>query len=154
MKKLLIAAMFAASLGAVGAPALAATEIVVVRKAPPPPRHEVVPQARHGYVWTPGYWNWNGHRYAWVRGKYVKARAGYHWAAPSWRERDGRWQLTRGAWQRGDRDHDGIPNRYDRHHGVGSDRGGIASRHDRRIDSDRDGVPNRLDARPDNPRRY
>lgn len=41
---------------------------------------------------------------------------------PGWRER------------RGDRDHDGVPNRYDR-------------------DRDGDGVPNRFDAYPNDPRR-
>ena len=43
--------------------------------------------------------------------------------------------MERGRWSRGDRDHDGIANRYD---------------HDR----DGDGVPNRADRRPDDPRRY
>lgn len=152
MKKLLIAAMFAASLGSIAAPAIAATEIIVVRKAPPAPRHEVMPAARHGYVWTPGYWNWTGHRYAWVKGKYVKARAGYHWNAPRWQERNGRWQFAHGEWQRGDRrvdsDRDGVPNRYDRDR----DNDGIRNQHDR--DRDNDGVPNRHDDRPDNPRRH
>jgi hypothetical protein len=148
MKKLLIAAILATSIGSLAAPAMAATEIIVVRKAPPAPRHEVVPAARHGYVWAPGYWNWNGHRYAWVKGKYVKARAGYHWSAPSWQERDGRWQFNRGAWQRGDRDRDGVPNRFDRDR----DNDGVPNRYDR--DRDNDGVPNRHDDRPDNPRRH
>ena len=41
----------------------------------------------------------------------------------------------RGGYAYRDRDHDGIPNRYDR-------------------DRDGDGVPNRYDRFPDNPRRY
>ena len=51
--------------------------------------------------------------------------------------RDGPPPAARGM---GDRDRDGIPNRYDRDNG---------NRHDR----DGDGVPNRDDRRPDNPRR-
>ncbi len=151
MKKLLIAAMFATSMGSIAAPAMAATEVIVVRKAPPPLRHEATPHARQGYVWAPGYWKWTGHRYAWVKGSYVKARKGYHWSAPAWQERDGRWQFARGEWRPGDRDGDGIPNRYDRDRRNDSDRDGVPNGRDR--DRDNDGVPNRHDERPDNPRR-
>jgi len=41
----------------------------------------------------------------------------------------------RGYYGQGDRDRDGVPNRYDR-------------------DRDNDGVPNRYDRRPNNPNRY
>lgn len=60
-------------------------------------------------------------------------------------ERDGRWYFRPGRWEReryahwddrrgpyGDRDRDGVPNRFDR-------------------DRDNDGVPNRFDERPNNP---
>src|SRR5450830_1330818 len=130
MKKLLIAAMLAASVGTIAVPLTASADVIVVRKAPPEPRHENVPAARRGYVWTPGYWNWNGRRYVWHKGQYVKARSGYHYNAPAWHERDGRWEFSRGEWRHGD----GVPNRVDR-------------------DRDGDGVPNRHDDRPDNPNR-
>lgn len=55
MKKLLIATFLAASVGAAAVPMTASAAIVVVREAPPQPRHESVPPARRGYVWTPGY---------------------------------------------------------------------------------------------------
>ena len=61
---------------------------------------------------------------------------------------NGRWRMERGRWERGDRDHDGIPNRVDRDR----DNDGIPNRADR--DRDNDGVPNRVDARPNNPNRY
>ena len=54
--------------------------------------------------------------------------------------------VVRPAWGY-DRDHDGIPNRYDHDR----DNDGIRDRRDR--DRDGDGVPNRYDSRPDNPRR-
>jgi hypothetical protein len=41
---------------------------VVVRTAPPPPVHAGVigrPPAS-GYVWTAGYYRWDGRRYVWV----------------------------------------------------------------------------------------
>ena len=37
---------------------------LVINTAPPAPRFETVPAARHGYVWAPGYWNWDGRRHA------------------------------------------------------------------------------------------
>lgn len=78
--------------------------------APPLPRHEAVPRARRGQVWSPGYWDWRGRRYVWVPGTWVKARPGYRYREPHWVERDGRWELRRGGW---DRDGDGVPNRND-----------------------------------------
>jgi hypothetical protein len=102
------------------AQAFARDSVVVVRTAPPPPRHESVPQARRGYEWAPGYWNWTGHRHVWVRGHWERARSGYAYHRPEWQQGDDGWRLNRGGWQRGeradgrsDRDHDGVPNRYD-----------------------------------------
>jgi hypothetical protein len=94
--------------------AFAAGEVIIVRTAPPPPRHEVVPTARHGYEWAPGYWNWNGHRYVWARGQWERARAGYVFHRPEYRQGDRGWEIDRGGWRRGDRDGDGVPNRVDR----------------------------------------
>jgi hypothetical protein len=134
MKKLLIAAAMAAALGAgVAVPSYA--DVVVVRTAPPPPRHEVVPHARSGYIWVAGHWDWNGRRNVWVRGKWERNRNGYVYHPTVWEQRDGRWVMERGGWQRGDRDHDGVPNRVDR-------------------DRDGDGVPNRMDDHPNNPNRH
>jgi hypothetical protein len=63
----------------------------------------------------------------------------------------------------GDRDHDGIPNRYDRHDDRGPlgdrDHDGIPNAFDRRNDNgprgdrDHDGVPNAYDRNPNNPYR-
>jgi hypothetical protein len=36
--------------------------------APPPPRAEPLPPPRHGYVWIPGFWDWDGHRHFWREG--------------------------------------------------------------------------------------
>lgn len=132
MKRALLAASLVAALGA-GVSATASAD-VFVRVAPPPPREEVVPAERHGYVWAPGYWDWRGHRYVWVSGHYVRARSGYVYMGPRWVEHNGGWRMERGHWGHGDRDHDGVPNRVDR-------------------DRDGDGVPNRFDRHPDNPRR-
>ena len=105
-------ALVAAALGATAIPASAAVYVTV---APPEPRHEIVPPPRHGYIWVPGYWNWNGHAHVWVPGTWVRARSGYYYAEPAWAQHDGHWVLQRGHWARGDRDHDGVPNRVDHH---------------------------------------
>ena len=112
IKKLLLAAMIAASAGTFAVPAVGAGVYVTV--APPAMREEAVPQPRRGHSWTPGHWNWRGNKHVWVSGSWVRDRPGYRYNAPTWKERDGRWALERGRWSRGDRDGDGVPNRLDR----------------------------------------
>lgn len=80
-------------------------------RAPPPPRHEAVPRPRRGMVWEGGHWEWRGHRYAWVPGRWLQARPGYAYRQPHWQQRGDRWVMQRGAW---DRDGDGVPDRHDR----------------------------------------
>ncbi len=114
-KKILLSAMFAA--GILGAPVVAplpamAAVDVFVNTAPPPPRQERVPAARRGYVWAPGFWNWQGRRHVWVNGHWERERRGYAYRPHEWIERDGRWQMRRGGW---DRDGDGVPDRRDNH---------------------------------------
>ncbi|MGE5171804.1 MAG: hypothetical protein ACM3JC_15690 [Rudaea sp.] len=86
----------AGSLGALGS----AHADVYVRVAPPAPRYEVVPALPSGWVWVPGYWNWNGHRYVWVRGHRVHGRHGEHWVGHRWHRDHGRWRMERGHWDR------------------------------------------------------
>lgn len=134
IRKLLLAAMIAASLGSVATPAAAAVDLFV-QVAPPPLRAERLPPPRRGYVWVPGYWDWRGRQHVWVGGTWLRERPGYRYSGPTWVERNGGWHMERGQWARGDRDRDGVPNRVDR-------------------DRDGDGIPNRLDRNPNNPRRY
>ncbi|CAH0269426.1 hypothetical protein SRABI118_03448 [Massilia sp. Bi118] len=115
MKRILCAAAAAliSTAAFVPAQAFAKGDVLVVRTAPPAPRHEVVPHARRGFEWAPGYWNWNGHRYVWQKGHFEKVRKGYSYHRPEWRQDGNGWTLVRGGWQRGDRDGDGVPNRLD-----------------------------------------
>jgi len=168
-----------ASLIALGAaayaplPSMAQTDLqVYIGSAPPAPLYERAPMARRGYVWSPGYWAWNGRRHHWVAGSYVVERPGYVYAPPAWQQRGGRWYIQEGRWNpRGDgrrdgyrdgyrrdvyydrdgrpheyrgrdRDRDGMPDRMERH-GGDSDRDGIPNQYDR--DRDNDGVPNKYD---------
>ena len=111
IRKILLAAMVAASFGSVATPVSAE---IVVRIAPPPLRSEVTPQPRRGYVWVGGHWDWRNRQHQWVRGTWIRERRGHHYNQPTWMERDGRWYMERGSWRRGDRDGDGVPNRQDR----------------------------------------
>ena len=63
------------------------TEVIIVEKAPPALRREAVPAARRGYEWIPGYWDWNGRRYTWVKGHHECVRAGYVYNRTEWRRR-------------------------------------------------------------------
>ncbi len=132
--KLLLASLVAGSFGTFAVPVTASAQTIIVREAPPPLRAERVPQARRGYVWAPGHWEYRHGRYVWTRGTWLRERHGYAYTAPTWVERDGRWVMERNGWRRGDRDGDGIRNGRDR-------------------DRDGDGIPNRMDARPNNPNR-
>lgn len=158
-----------------------------VGNAPPPERYEIIPPPRYGYEWVRGFWDWNGREHVWVPGYWVEAREGYFFDAPHWFFDSGYWRLERGGWRPGpphghgsnwnnhrppprpaprpghDRDHDGIPDRFDHdRNGNGipdrrepragdRDHDGVPNRVDR--DRDGDGITNRNDRRPDNPRR-
>ena len=136
MRKTIIAMLFASS-AAIALPAAAEMDVNI---APPAPRYEVAPAPRAGYLWVPGYWDWKGHRYVWVKGRFERERHGKYWHPNRWVQHDGRWSFERGRWDRErfaenrDLDHDGVPNRFDR-------------------DRDNDGVPNRVDRAPNNPYR-
>lgn len=138
-RKLLLAALAASSIGFLPLPSSAAVGIYV-DTAPPAARYEVAPAPRHGYVWQNGYWNWQQGRHHWVKGSWVKEKKGYYWHPSRWENDNGRYHFVKGNWgreryaMRGDRDHDGIPNQYDR-------------------DKDGDGVPNKYDNNPNNPNR-
>jgi YXWGXW repeat-containing protein len=99
---------------------------------PPPPVYEYTPGPRRGHVWVPGHWQWRGNSHVWVQGHFLRERPGYYYNQPRWVQHGDRWDYRGGGWSRRDRDHDGIPNRYDR-------------------DRDGDGVPNRRDRAPNNP---
>jgi hypothetical protein len=73
---------------------------IEVEIAPPPPRVIEVPPPRHGYVWAPGYWRYEGRRHVWVDGRWMKERRGRHWVADHWEPHDGHYRYERGHWER------------------------------------------------------
>ncbi|MGO1073632.1 YXWGXW repeat-containing protein [Lysobacter sp. CA199] len=101
MRPLVLAAVLGVATAAgVHAPAAQArTYVGVDVRVAPPPRYERM-RVRPGYVWTPGYWRWNGRRHYWVAGTYVLARPGYVYVAPRWHAYGPAWRLRDGYWQR------------------------------------------------------
>ena len=95
--RIVIAAL---ALGAITVPVVSEAKTIIIEVAPPPARVEVVPAARVGYVWAPGYWEWRGHKHVWHNGYWVRARHGHHWQPDRWVERGGgRWEYERGRWE-------------------------------------------------------
>lgn len=145
MKRTLYTALAAAVISAPAliapatfSPAAAQVDLnVMIGTPPPPPRYEVVPAPRAGYVWAPGHWRWDGRQHVWNNGVWVQERAGYRFVPDRWeRYVDNgheRWRYVASRW---DRNGDGIPDRYQAHR-----------------DSDHDGVPDRYDSYPNNPYR-
>jgi hypothetical protein len=151
-RTLILAALLAVgSAGFAPLPAMAQPYVsVVVGGPPPPPRFERVPAARRGHIWSQGHWEYHRGRHQWVPGVWIVDRPGYAYSAPVWYEDRGRWQMRPAAWSRGGHGHD--RDRFDGpHRGGDRDRDGVPNRYDR--DRDGDGVSNRHDRQPDNPRR-
>ena len=73
---------------------------LLVRIGPPPVVVETpVPAPGPGYVWTPGYYSWNGQAYVWVPGVWVVAPfPGARWVPPRWVHRHGGWGFIGGRW--------------------------------------------------------
>jgi WXXGXW repeat (2 copies) len=94
-------AVLCATLGlaALAAPMFGSARVYVdVDVAPPAPQVEVIPEARVGYVWAPGYWDWDGHHHVWTKGRYIKEHHGHHWVNDTWVQRDGHWHHEVGHW--------------------------------------------------------
>lgn len=100
MKMIVVAAIIASSM-MVMQPTWAETEVsvgIVVGNAPPPLPYEEVPSPRYGYVWVPGYWDWDGREYMWQEGYWLLDRAGYVYETPFWYFGSGGWYRRPGGW--------------------------------------------------------
>lgn len=90
--------MAAVALVSAAAPVYAQRVVV----APPAPLVEVVPAPPIAgyYVWRPGYWSWNGIRYAWIPGVYATPpRPRAIWVPGHWVARRRGWVWVGGYWR-------------------------------------------------------
>jgi hypothetical protein len=101
LPRAVLAAAFVCGGLAAGLPAQAQVSVNIAIGVPPPaPVYEVVPAPRPGYVWMPGYWDWDDHyhKHAWKKGRWEHERPGYVYESPRWiQSRDG-WVLVPGRW--------------------------------------------------------
>lgn len=75
--------------------------VEVVAPQPPPVQViEVEPAARYGYVWSRGYWRWEGGRYVAVHGHWEQVREGYRYVHPHWVQRNDGYHWQGGGWVR------------------------------------------------------
>jgi hypothetical protein len=87
---------------AAGLAVTASAADVVIRVGPPRNQVERRPASPgRGYVWQPGYHNYNDNAYAWTSGRWEQPpRQGSRWEQHRWqRQRDGNWVLVQGRWR-------------------------------------------------------
>ena len=79
---------------------VAPTGDVIVRQEPPAMRVETrTVSPGPGYVWTGGYWRWDGSEYRWVPGSWMMPpRRAAVWVPGHWINRGGGWVWVAGHW--------------------------------------------------------
>jgi hypothetical protein len=123
-KSLGLAALLIALSATAVLPGIAVAQVnvnITIGEAPPPLRFESVPAPRNGYLWAPGYWNWNGNQHVWSSGHWERVRQDYDYVRPEWRQENGQWRLQQGGWKRG-RHHGNEGRHNDDHEGDGDHR--------------------------------
>ena len=92
-------------LGLVAAAPAAQAQISIginVNLAPPPLPIEEQPEIPgYGYIWTPGYWAWDGDygSYYWVPGEWIQPpRVGLYWTPGYWGWNNGAFIFNSGYW--------------------------------------------------------
>lgn len=96
--------IFAGLLGALAAPlpgfAQQPAEVrVFVMTAPPAAKASPPPApTKVGYVWSAGYWNWNGTAYVWTEGSWITVVEKKKWVEPTWTKDGNKWYFTAGHW--------------------------------------------------------
>ena len=85
--------------GALSFQALAAD--VFVQVAPPRVRVEHrPPRPERGYIWTPGYYRWDGRSHLWVDGRWERPPHPHaRWEQHRWVRRNGGWVFVEGHWR-------------------------------------------------------
>jgi len=75
---------------------------VVIRIGPPPPVHVGIVGVAPGpgFVWVEGYHRWDGGRYVWVPGTWMRPpRPHMRWIPPRYRHARGGWVFVEGRWR-------------------------------------------------------
>ena len=70
----------------------------LVPAAAPPPLREERFEARHGFVFVKGRWDWHNGDWQWQPGHWEKERHGKRWRDATWENRNGQWVKVEGDW--------------------------------------------------------
>jgi hypothetical protein len=66
---------------------------------------QAAPAPREGYIWAPGYCNWNGNKHVWTEGHWERSRAGYEYDRPEWHQEGDKWRMKKGGWKKAKHKH-------------------------------------------------
>lgn len=125
MKRIICTTAVVLALGTAAVmPSVALAQVSVninIGDAPPPIRYEVIPAPRSGYLWAPGYWNWDGSRHVWSSGHWERSRPQYVYVQPEWHQEGESWRLDRGGWKHGKNHHRHDDEGGDGEHDRGND---------------------------------
>ena len=67
--------------------------------AAPPALREERWEARHGFLYIRGRWDWRGDQWAWTPGHYERERVGHVWREPRWESQGGVYVQVGGTWE-------------------------------------------------------
>jgi hypothetical protein len=74
--------------------------VATVPPLPPSPSEVVSVSPGTDYIWVKGYYNWDGSRYQWMPGTWVRASSpGAVWVPAHWQPSTGGYVWVQGAWQ-------------------------------------------------------
>ena len=79
-----------------------AAPVVATVPATPPPPEDIVAGVSPGadYLWVKGYYNWDGSRYEWVPGSWVRTpRESTVWVPAHWQPSSGGYVWVPGSWR-------------------------------------------------------
>lgn len=80
-------------------PSFAQVRVVVTVAPPDLPVYDQPVCPADGYIWTPGYWAWDGEEYYWVPGTWVEApEPGYLWTPAYWAWNGSAFAFYEGYW--------------------------------------------------------
>jgi hypothetical protein len=76
-------------------------EALIAPTAPPAPETEVIPVTPGDeYVWTAGYWRYNGGQWVWTPGSYVmRPSKSAAWVPGHWEKKHGGYVWADGYWK-------------------------------------------------------
>ena len=66
--------------------------------APPQERVETVPPPREGYIYERGHYVYDGQRYVWTEGQFIRKREGHVYTPYALERRGEKWHFRAGHW--------------------------------------------------------